>query len=102
MEIYLPGCFITLQRDDLERMIDYEQLWGSQTSGIIDWVWQALISPRLRRNLMIFCPHCDLMNSDQDAYCANCGKPLRNQPVEIEPTAPIHPPPGNVERNAIV
>src|SRR6266446_9576212 len=57
---------------------------------------------RLRRNLMIFCPNCDLMNSDQDAYCANCGHPLRNQPVEIESAAPIHPPPSNVERNAIV
>jgi hypothetical protein len=51
---------------------------------------------------MIFCPHCDLMNSDQDTYCANCGKPFRNQPVEIGPTAPIRPPPSNVERNAIV
>jgi hypothetical protein len=42
------------------------------------------------------------MNSDQDAYCANCGKPLRNQPIDIESTAPTHPPPSNVERNVIV
>lgn len=51
---------------------------------------------------MIFCPHCDLMNSDGDVYCANCGKPLKNQPVEIEQAAHTDPPPSNVERNAIV
>jgi hypothetical protein len=51
---------------------------------------------------MIFCPYCDLMNSDQDAYCANCGKPLRNQPVEIEQTTPAHQPVSTVERNGIV
>ncbi len=51
---------------------------------------------------MTFCPHCDFMNSDQDVYCASCGKRLKNQSVEIEQTAPTHPPPSNVERNVIV
>jgi len=41
------------------------------------------------------------MNSDRDVYCASCGKPLKNQSVEIEQTT-TRPPPGNVERNAIV
>ena len=50
---------------------------------------------------MTFCPHCDFMNSDQNIYCASCGKPLKNQSVEIERAAPTHPPPSNVERNAI-
>ena len=50
---------------------------------------------------MTFCPHCDFMNSDQNIYCASCGKPLKNQSVEIERVAPTHPPPSNVERNAI-
>ena len=51
---------------------------------------------------MTFCPHCDFMNTDQDVYCASCGKLLKNQSVEIEPTARIHPAASNVERNAIV
>jgi hypothetical protein len=53
---------------------------------------------------MIFCPHCDLMNSEQEVYCANCGKPLKDQPSEIEHTvaAPAQPSANNVQRNAIV
>ena len=42
------------------------------------------------------------MNADTDVYCADGGKSLKNQPVEIERSTPIHPPPSNVERNAIV
>jgi len=42
------------------------------------------------------------MNSWQDTHCVNCGKSLKSQPVKIEHTAPTHPPPSNVERNAIV
>ncbi len=51
---------------------------------------------------MIFCPHCDFMNSEQYVYCASCAKPLKNQPMEIQQTTPSHQPPSNVERNAIV
>lgn len=50
---------------------------------------------------MIVCPLCDLMNSDQDAYCAGCGQPL-GKSVEIERTALTHLKPSNVERNVIV
>jgi len=51
---------------------------------------------------MTFCPQCDLINSDQDVYCASCGKPLKNQSIEIEQPVPPHPQPSNVERSAIV
>src|SRR5882762_7689064 len=51
---------------------------------------------------VIFCPHCNFMNADQDAYCADCGKSLTSQPVKLEQTASTNLAPSNIQRNAIV
>jgi hypothetical protein len=51
---------------------------------------------------VIFCPHCNFMNADQDAYCADCGKSLTSQPVKLERTTSTDLAPNNIQRNALV
>lgn len=48
------------------------------------------------------CPHCDHINSDLDIYCGDCGKSLKNQPVEMEQIPRNTQPFTAVERNSIV
>ncbi len=50
----------------------------------------------------ISCPHCDHLNLDSDVYCANCGRPLKEQTIEIESTQKNTAQVGAVERNSIV
>ncbi len=51
---------------------------------------------------VIFCPHCNFMNADEDAHCADCGKPLTSQPVKLEQTTLTDLAPNNIQRNALV
>src|SRR5258708_35280634 len=42
------------------------------------------------------------MNADEDAHCADCGKPLTSQPVKLEQTTLTDLAPNNIQRNALV
>lgn len=49
-----------------------------------------------------FCPHCNFMNADEDAYCADCGKSLTSQTVKVDQTTSMDLAPSNIQRNALV
>ncbi len=50
----------------------------------------------------ISCPHCDHLNLDSDVYCGSCGRPLKEQTIEIESTQKNTAQVGAIERNSIV
>ena len=52
----------------------------------------------------MYCPNCGSQNSDQAAFCVNCGSPLKNTPENAAtpppPPIPPNPNPGYQQYNA--